>query len=172
MFARAGGVHPIAGKPGFPYNPRNPSGRFDLGLKFKQHHPRKILEAKPKKLMKPSHTFRAIPFVTVGLFGLGLSGCIATQSSNVNIAGKTIPDDVYTQIQPGKDKDFVVGLIGEPFKKITEDNGTEVWRWNYVETKTAARTILILYVEVHRTNTTQTVAVEFKGGVVTKIWRE
>jgi len=122
--------------------------------------------------MKSSHHFRIISLLLAGLLVMGLTGCIATKSSNVNIAGKTIPDDVYTQIQSGKSKDFVVGLIGEPFKKTTGDAGIEVWRWNYSETNTSARTIMILYVEVHRVNTTQTVAVEFKDGIVTKVWRE
>ncbi len=122
--------------------------------------------------MKSLPCLRLVPIFLTSLVVSGLTGCIATQSSNVNIAGKIIPDDTYTQIQPGKTKDFVVGLIGEPFKKTTEDNGTEVWRWNYNESNISARTIMILYVEVHRINSTQTVAVEFKDGRVTKVWRE
>ncbi len=122
--------------------------------------------------MKFLPCFRIIPFFTASLLGLGLGGCIATNSSNTNIAGKTIPDDLFTQIQPGKTKDFVVGLIGDPFKKIAEDNGLEVWRWNYNETKTAERTFMIFYVAVDRTNTIQTAVVAFKDGVVVKAWRE
>ncbi len=122
--------------------------------------------------MKFLPSLRLVSILLSGVAVSGLTGCIATQSSNVNIAGKIIPDDTYTQIQPGKTKDFVVGLIGEPYKKVTEDNGAEVYRWNYNESNISARTILILYVEVHRVNSTQTVAVEFRGGIVTKVWRE
>ena len=122
--------------------------------------------------MKSSHRFRSATLFAASLLVLGLTGCIATNSSNVNFSGKSVPDDVYAQIQPGKSKDFVVGLIGEPVKKTTGENGAEVWRWNYVESNISARTILILYVEVHRINTTQSVAVEFRDGLVTKIWRE
>jgi outer membrane protein assembly factor BamE (lipoprotein component of BamABCDE complex) len=122
--------------------------------------------------MKFSRYFRLLPLVTASLLVLGLAGCIATNSSNTNIAGKAVSADVFDQIQPGKTKDFVVGLLGEPSKKITEDNGSEVWRWNCIETKITERTFIILFVAVDRTNTTQTTAVEFKDGVVTKAWRE
>ncbi len=113
-----------------------------------------------------------IPFFAASLLGLGLTGCFATNSSNTNIAGKTIPDDLFAQVQPGKPKDFVVDLLGYPATKITEDNGREVWRWDYSETKTAAKTFMIFYVAVDRTHTTQTAAVEFQNGVVVKTWRE
>jgi len=104
--------------------------------------------------------------------GPRLDRLFATNSSNVNIAGKNIPDEVFAQIQPGKTKDFVVDLLGNPAMKTTEDNGREVWRWNYDETKTAAKTFMIFYVALDRTHTTQTDAVAFKDGVVVKTWRE
>jgi outer membrane protein assembly factor BamE (lipoprotein component of BamABCDE complex) len=122
--------------------------------------------------MKFPRCFRIIPLFTASLFGLGLVGCIATNSSNTNISGKVVPDDIFGQIHPGQSKDFVVGLMGEPFKKVTTDNGSEVWRWSYNETRTAERTFMIFYVALDRTNTTQTVVVEFRDGVVTKAWRE
>jgi len=122
--------------------------------------------------MKFRRCFRIIPILTASLLGIGLTGCFATNSSNTNIAGKIVPDDVFAQIHPGQTKDFVADLMGEPFKKIPEDNGSEVWQWNYNETKTAERTFMIFYVAVDRTNTNQTVAVAFKDGVVTKAWRE
>jgi len=122
--------------------------------------------------MKFCRYFRIIPLFTASLLGLSLAGCFATNSSNTNIAGRTVPDDIFAQIHPGQTKDFVLGLIGEPFDKISEDNGSEVWRWNYHETKTQERTFMIFYVAVDRTNTIQTVAIAFKDGVVTKAWRE
>jgi outer membrane protein assembly factor BamE (lipoprotein component of BamABCDE complex) len=122
--------------------------------------------------MKFHHGFRIIPFCAASLLGLGLTGCFATNSSNTNIAGKTIPDDLFAQVQPGKTKDFVVDLLGPPATKITEDNGREVWRWDYNETKTAAKTFMIFYVAVDRTRTIQTAAVAFQNGVVVKTWRE
>jgi outer membrane protein assembly factor BamE (lipoprotein component of BamABCDE complex) len=122
--------------------------------------------------MKFTRCFRLIPFFTASLVGFALTGCFVTNSSNTNIAGKTVPDDLFTQIHAGQSREFVVDLIGEPFKKATEDNGREVWRWNYIETKTAERTFMIFYVAVDRTNTTQTVVVAFKDGIVTKAWRE
>jgi outer membrane protein assembly factor BamE (lipoprotein component of BamABCDE complex) len=122
--------------------------------------------------MKFPHCLRIILLFTASMLGLGLAGCIATNSSNTNIAGRTVSDDVFTQIQPGKSRDFVLSLLGEPTKKIAEENGSEIWEWNYVETKITERTFIILFVAVDRTNTTQMTTVEFKDGVVTKAWRE
>jgi len=113
-----------------------------------------------------------IPFFATSLLGLGLTGCFATNSSNTSIAGKTIPDDLFAQVQPGKTRDFVVDLLGGPATKVTEDNDREVWRWDYNETKIAAKTFMIFYVAVDRTHTTQTAVVEFQRGVVIKSWRE
>jgi outer membrane protein assembly factor BamE (lipoprotein component of BamABCDE complex) len=122
--------------------------------------------------MKIHHTARIIPFFVVSMLGLAFTGCIATNSSNTNIAGKMVPDDVFAQVQPGKTKNFVLDLMGNPATKSTLDNGREVWRWNYDETKTAEKTFMIFYVAVDRTHTVQTAAVAFQDGIVVKAWRE
>jgi len=122
--------------------------------------------------MKFNQGFRIAAFFAASLLGLSLGGCFATNSTNTNIAGKAIPDEVFAQIQPGKTKDFVIDLLGNPTLKTTEDNGREVWRWNYDETKTAEKTFMIFYVAVDRTHTIQTEAVAFKDGVVVRTWRE
>jgi outer membrane protein assembly factor BamE (lipoprotein component of BamABCDE complex) len=123
--------------------------------------------------MNLSRCFRILSLSSICLLGFGLTGCIATSTSDTKISGKAIPDDVFVQIQPGKAKDFVTSLLGEPSKKITGDNGSEVWKWDYSETKMSEHSFIILFAGVNKTTTSQITVVEFdKDGKVTKASRE
>jgi outer membrane protein assembly factor BamE (lipoprotein component of BamABCDE complex) len=123
--------------------------------------------------MKLFRRFRLVSLFTVGVLNLGLTGCIITNSSNTNISGKAIPDDVLAQIQPGQTKDAVINLLGQPSKKTTEDGGNELWKWTYTETKSAEHSFIVLFAGTSKTTTTQTTVVEFgENGKVTKAWRE
>jgi outer membrane protein assembly factor BamE (lipoprotein component of BamABCDE complex) len=123
--------------------------------------------------MKFLPCFRVLSLFTISLLGLVLAGCIITNNSNTKITGHVISDDTFAQIQPGKTKDFVTGLIGQPSLKTTADSGNEVWKWNYSETKIAERSFIVLFESSDATTTKQTTVVEFnKDGVVTKTSRE
>jgi outer membrane protein assembly factor BamE (lipoprotein component of BamABCDE complex) len=118
--------------------------------------------------------FRIIVLLVSILLGLSLTGCIIiTNNTDTKNSGKAIPDDVFAQVQPGQTKDAVINLLGQPSQKVTENAGSEVWKWTYTETKTAERAFIVLFSGESKTTTTQTTVVEFdQDGKVTKVWRE
>ncbi len=123
--------------------------------------------------MKFPRRIRLVSFFAFSLAGLGLTGCIMTNTSNTNITGKAIPDDMFAQIQPGQTKAAVINLIGQPSKKTTEDAGNESWKWTYTETKSSEHSFIVLFAGVSKTTTNQTTVVEFdRDGKVIKAWRE
>jgi len=116
---------------------------------------------------------RLLSFLAISLLGLGLAGCIVTNNSDTKITGKVISDEAFVQIQPGKTKDFVTGLIGQPSQKINNDDGSAVWKWNYTVTNMDEHSFIVLFESTNTTTTKQTTVVDFnKDGVVTKTSRE
>jgi len=123
--------------------------------------------------MKLSHCFRVLPFIATSLLGLGVVGCIATNNTNTKISGKAIPDDIFAQIKPGQTKEAVIELVGQPSQKANVEGGSEVWKWNYTETKMAENSFIVLFESTSTTTSKQTTVVEFnQSGVVTKASRE
>jgi len=123
--------------------------------------------------MKSLRCFHILTLCATCLLGLGLAGCIATNNTNTRTTGKIIPDDVFAQIQPGKTKDFVISVLSQPSQKITEEGGSEVWKWNYTEAKMSEKSFIVLFESTNSTTSKQTTVVEFnRDGVVTKVSRE
>jgi len=107
------------------------------------------------------------------LCGVGLAGCVVIMDSNSNthVTGKNISPETYAQVKPGVTKDYVLTLFGLPTNSLSSEPGTEIWAWRYSETRNSEGNFLILFHSNNHTTTEQTVYVQFKDGVVTKIWR-
>lgn len=102
----------------------------------------------------------------------GLTGCVVMSDNHTTTSGHKIDASVFAQVEPGKSKEFVVNLLGEPSEKYNNDDGTERWTWRYSETHRSASGFIVLFASSSDTTTKQARNVQFKGGVVTRAWTD
>jgi outer membrane protein assembly factor BamE (lipoprotein component of BamABCDE complex) len=103
---------------------------------------------------------------------IGSSSCLIGTSSRTENTGKYVSQNTLAQIQPGKDKAYVLALIGEPTTKSTIDGNTEIWKWCYTEQKNSSGHVIFLVSSDKRIQTEHTTFVEFYGSSVVKAWTD
>jgi outer membrane protein assembly factor BamE (lipoprotein component of BamABCDE complex) len=100
------------------------------------------------------------------------SGCIIHADSHVHRTGVEVSRETLAQVEPGRKKDFVIALLGEPTSRTTLEGGTEIWKWTYTE-KRVRRGSLFLILD---SDTTQerngATYVQFEDEVVAKAWQD
>jgi outer membrane protein assembly factor BamE (lipoprotein component of BamABCDE complex) len=122
--------------------------------------------------MKSSLRLRLFTLLAATIACAGLPGCLAVHQTDTTISGTKIPPATFAQIEPGKSKEFVVGLLGEPSVKVKMDGGGELWKWRYSETHKDNSGLIFVFMSKNETKVEKTCCVEFTEGVVTKVWSE
>ncbi|HEX2973485.1 MAG TPA: hypothetical protein VHP11_14215, partial [Tepidisphaeraceae bacterium] len=61
--------------------------------------------------------------------------------------------------------------LGEPSERRTQEDGSEVWKWCYIERKQSHGEIFIIFRGSDTKETTHAMNVKVKDGVVTRKWR-
>jgi len=104
-----------------------------------------------------------------------LGGCISSSATS-RYEGPSIGDRTLSQIEPGETtKAWVLGVLGEPTEQAViesdEPARVEVWKWTRRKiTTTKGRAVVTG--STSRTESVQTVYVEFRGDVVSRAWRD
>ena len=122
--------------------------------------------------MKSSFRLRLFALLAATIACAGLPGCLVVHQSDTTISGTKIPAATFAQIEPGKSKAFVVGLLGEPSIKVKMDGGGELWKWRYSETHKDNSGFIFVFMNKDETKMEKTCCVEFTEDVVTKVWSE
>ena len=104
---------------------------------------------------------------------LALTGCLVTSDSKTTTSGNFVPEQTFEQIQPGKTTaSWVKATLGEPTCKTkVEETASEIWKWNYTETRNGSGTVFFLFAGSSKDEKTKAAYIEIKDGVVTKKWR-
>ena len=102
---------------------------------------------------------------------LTFSGCLFSSSTNTTTAGTRIGQTTFEQVQTGAQRSFVEALFGQPCNK-TEIEGGEIWTWTYCEDVRTRRGMLFVLSSNNRSQSQDSVFVEFQDDKVAKIWRE
>lgn len=113
--------------------------------------------------------------VTVSMLGsLGcMAGCLVSGSNNQAVAGSYVSRETLDRIEPGvTTAAWVEATLGMPTSRKTLDDGTEIWRYSYVRTKTGHGSVLFLFKHSDSNTQAHTTIVEFKDGVVTRAWQD
>lgn len=126
---------------------------------------------KPALLNNFSRGSRLLALAAV-LVCVGFSGCVVVSDNHNTTTGQKIDASTFAQIEPGKSKEFVVNLLGEPSEKYTNDDGTERWTWRYSETHRSTSGFIVLFASTSDNTIRQTRNVQFKGGYVTRTWSD
>ena len=110
--------------------------------------------------------------VPVVLLAFTLSGCIVSSNGRSSQSGQYVSPKTFEQIEVGKSKDFVLAVLGPPTSRSSLEDGEEVWRWRYTETRDSSRQILFLLNTSNKDEVEHNTFVAFKDGVVTNSWRD
>lgn len=102
-----------------------------------------------------------------------LPACIVSSSNKVRSSGRYIGDQTIARIEPNKtDRKWILAVLGEPTSKSALDDGVELWKWEYMRVKTSSGSVLFVAAGNDREETIRNVYVEFKGDIVSQVWRD
>ena len=115
---------------------------------------------------------RALLLPAVVCLSIGLSGCLIGSHTRTENSGQFVSENTLAQIQPGKDKSYVVALAGEPTSKVAVDASTEIWKWSYSQEVNSSGHVILLANSDTQTETRHTTFVEFNNSKVVKAWTD
>ena len=100
------------------------------------------------------------------------TGCLITSTSSEHRSGSYVADSTFNQIQPGKTTaGWVDATLGKPTSISRLDDGTEIWKYSYTETRDSSGAVFLIFGGSNSTQTNHNAFVEIKDGVVRKAWR-
>ena len=103
---------------------------------------------------------------------LPFTGCLISSHNEQRTTGAYVPETTFSQIEPGKTtEDWVEATLGKPTSKSNLKDGSQLWKWTYVEKKTSSGAIFILLSASDNKQTDHTAFVQLKDGLVVKAWR-
>jgi len=121
----------------------------------------------------PSCSMRSLRSMAVAAtIALAASSCIINTGSHTKRTGSYISQQTFEQVAPGKKKEFVVAVLGEPSTKTSLSDGTEIWKWMFRQKETRSGSFLFVFSGDDTTETETSTYVLFKDDVVTQAWRD
>ncbi len=105
---------------------------------------------------------------------LATSSCIINANSHTTRSGRFVSAETLAQIQPGKSKEYVATVLGEPSSKneLSDGTGTEIWKWTWREKRSSSGAVFLIIDSDHSTEEERSTYVEFLNGVVSKSWQD
>jgi hypothetical protein len=100
-------------------------------------------------------------------------GCLVHSESRSSISGHYVSSAAFSEIKPGHTTgEWVRATLGEPPSRSRLQDGAEIWKWSYTETRDGEGRIFLLFSGTDHTTTESSAFVEVKDGVVTNKWRD
>lgn len=110
--------------------------------------------------------------LVVALAATLFPACIINANSHTTRSGKYISSETVQRIEPGKNADYVVAVLGDPSSKQVLGDGTEIWKWSYRERKTSSGAVFLIIDSDQTTETERSTYVELKDGQVARAWQD
>lgn len=100
-------------------------------------------------------------------------GCSVIESDNhVSYTGNYVPTDSFSRIEVGRSTPaFVEATLGEPTSRTDLEDGTQIWRWDYVVRRSGEGSLLLVFDGQSSSEKRHASFVQFQDGVVVKKWR-
>jgi hypothetical protein len=101
-----------------------------------------------------------------------LTAAVGCQGRPLGSKRVTIGVATIEKIEPGLSRAHIVALLGEPLEKVPLEDELELWKWSYREKTTSGGSLVLLIDNEPRTEKSHMAYVEFRGGRVTRAWRD
>jgi hypothetical protein len=93
--------------------------------------------------------------------------------NSVTREGPHVGGGTFAEIRPGNTTgEWVLAALGEPTRRATLDDGSEIWRWSATEEKSGSGSVWLLYDGHSHKEVVTNHFVQVKDGVVVKKWRD
>jgi hypothetical protein len=100
-------------------------------------------------------------------------GPIVSSHNTVKRSGPEVGAATFAEVRPGKTTgDWVLAALGEPSRRATLADGSELWVWTTKEHKSGSGSVWLLYGGQSDKETLRNAYVQVTDGVVTKKWRD
>jgi len=106
------------------------------------------------------------------LAGTLATACIINVDSHKERTGRYVSEATLEQIVPGRNKDYVLALLGDPTSRTVVGDTTEIWKWTFTETTRSGGRLIFVYSGDSTERVEGATYVEFEGGEVRKCWRD
>lgn len=102
-----------------------------------------------------------------------LTGCAIISSDNhVSYTGNYVASDTFSRVKIGESTPaFVEATLGEPTNKADLEDGTSIWRWDYVVRRSGEGSLLLVFDGESSSEKKHSSYVQFENGVAVKKWR-
>jgi outer membrane protein assembly factor BamE (lipoprotein component of BamABCDE complex) len=101
-----------------------------------------------------------------------MGGCLINSNNSESFTGKRVSNATYNQIEPGvTTKQWIIGTLGEPTERTTLENGEEIWKWSYTQTKSSRGSLLFVFGGTTTKTDAGSAYVQFRDNMVVKTWR-
>lgn len=115
---------------------------------------------------------KLIPILAAALL-LFLPSCLFGSEKNSKHTGNYVSQETLNKIEAGAEREYVLGLIGEPTTKVNLADGGQIWKWQYKIVSTSKGWVVFILSKESTETSSGTAYVEFDpDGKVTKTWRE
>jgi outer membrane protein assembly factor BamE (lipoprotein component of BamABCDE complex) len=101
-----------------------------------------------------------------------LSSCIIDTSSRTERSGRQVGHETLEQIQPGRTREFVLALLGEPTSRSGAGGKSEVWKWEYRSREQRSGSLIFVFDSDKTTEVRNTTYVLFEDGQAVKAWQD
>ncbi|MBK7643155.1 MAG: outer membrane protein assembly factor BamE [Planctomycetes bacterium] len=106
------------------------------------------------------------------LLSFGLSGCLIGANSHSEKTGRYVSHETLAQIQPGREEEFVLSLLGEPTSRSVAGETTQIWKWEYHSREKREDALILVLASEKTTEVRSTTYVLFEAGKVEKVWQD
>ncbi|MBL8861353.1 MAG: outer membrane protein assembly factor BamE [Planctomycetes bacterium] len=113
-----------------------------------------------------------LPLASTLIAASVLSACIINVDSHSVRTGRYVSAETLRQIEPGRTQDYVLALIGDPSSKSQLENGIEIWKWTYSETRRREGRLIFVFSGDESQRVDGATYVEFQDRVVKKSWQD
>lgn len=116
---------------------------------------------------------RRLALAALAAAALAAPSCIISSHSDQEISGQYVSPTTLTRIEPGKNQDYVLALLGEPSSRNDFPDGSSIWKWSYVERKVRSGALIFVLDADSKVEERHMTYVEFgPDGTVAKAWQD
>lgn len=104
---------------------------------------------------------------------LTLTGCLIGQRSRTSISGSYVQPSDLSQVRLNHaTPSDVLNALGSPSSKRVEDDGCELWTWNWTKRESGSGHVFLIFRGSSSKRIDQSAHVRFENGVAVEKWRD